>query len=61
MPSLDESRRSSFHGLAIPECPRCRQVHRVLEVHPHADPPRIQYWRCEGCDCLWVTMDGRAL
>ena len=32
MPSLDESRHSSSHGLAIPECPRCHRPVGVSEV-----------------------------
>ena len=63
MASLDVSDRSSSHGVAIPECPRCYGPARVSEVKLRelSVPRAIQYWRCQGCAYMWVTMDGRAV
>jgi hypothetical protein len=62
MPLLGVLHRSSSHRVAIPECPRCHKPGSVGEV-TLPDPsisPGVQYWRCEGCRYLWVTVDGRA-
>jgi transposase-like protein len=63
MASLDVSDPSSSHGAAIPDCPRCYGPARVSEVKPHelSVSRAIQYWRCQGCGYLWVTMNGRAV
>jgi transposase-like protein len=63
MPSIDESRHSSSHGLAIPECPRCHRPVGVSKVKLQELPVSrgIQYWRCQGCSFLWVTIEGRTV
>jgi hypothetical protein len=63
MPSLDVSDRSSSHGVAIPECPRCHKPVSVSEVKLNELPVSrgIQYWRCQGCGYVWVMVEGRAV
>jgi len=62
MPSFDLFHRSLSHGVAIPECARCPKPDSAREVKLHelCASPGIQYWRCEGCGYVWVTVDGRA-
>ena len=62
MPSHDVSRRKSSPGTTIPGCGHCHRPDSVREVklQDPAVSPGIQYWRCEVCSYLWVTIDGRA-
>ena len=62
MPSLDEAHRSSSHGVAIPKCAHYHKPgsFRELQLHDPSISRGIQYWRCEGCSYVWVTIDGRA-
>jgi transposase-like protein len=60
---LDESRHTASHDQTMPNCPRCRQPVRVSEVQLQHPPVSrgIQYWRCQGCGFLWVTIEGRTV
>jgi len=63
MPWLDRSDRSSSHAVAIPDCPRCHKPVSASEVKLQdlPVPQGIQYWRCQVCGFVWVTIEGRSV